>query len=40
MILLQHLAEGANAVALCVLVGQLAHLNFRQIALDRLFEEF
>ena len=40
MILLQHLAEGASAVALAVLLGQLTHLNFRQIALDCLFEEF
>src|SRR4029077_12733734 len=40
MILLQHLAERANAVTLGVFLGQLAHLNFRQIALDRLFEEF
>jgi hypothetical protein len=40
MILLQHLAERANAVTAAVLLSKLAQLHFCQIALDRLLEEF
>jgi hypothetical protein len=40
MVLLQHLAEGANLVAVAVLLSKLAHLHFGEIALDRLFEKF
>jgi hypothetical protein len=34
------LAEGANLVALAVLLREFAHLHFGQIALDRILEEF
>ena len=40
VILREHLAEGANAIAAAVLLSQLAHLHFGQVALHRLLEEF
>ena len=39
MVGLQHLAEVFHALALAILLGELAHLHFGQVALDRFLDE-